>query len=760
METKPSNFPLPTAALEHAGQIHSQTFKQAATADLTRAFFTMSFDKTKVMRNAERFLSQGKIRAAIAEYKRIVENDPKDFSTLNILGDLHIKNSDKAEGVDCFTQVAEHYSRQGFSQKAIAIYNKISRLQPGSMEVSAKLAQLYQSKGSVAEARAHYNALAENYQRKGQKYEALSVWKQIAELDPNNTEIYLKIADACWQEEQFDEAAESFTEAGLRFLDQKKYEAALSAFQKSLEVKKNYLRALNGLIQAQIGAGYSDEAARTLENILKEQPFNRDILYLLADCYIDMNAPADAERAIVNLVEQEPANYPKFLELVKLYLKNNDLDSAARILSLSAEHLLVGGQAEDFLNWTNEILAQNPEQIEALRLLVRYHGWQRDANALKASLERLAETAHAVGAVEDEGYALSQLVMIAPQEADFARRLHELNAAHGIENAAVQLEAEAETESAPVEIPQFENFADDDENDAGGYGEYDFSGDSLDDSAQAASGENDLESAAKQFDFYDADGAQPEAANEVFEAANLRLVPGETTLSDELKLQREIESVEFYIAQGYTDLARKSLLELESEFGSRDEFAGLHLKMDDSFGAMQAEEKRSKEKEIEGSEPPKTAAHFETLDELKAEFDASETVVESGDYETHYHLAIAYREMGLMEDSIREFQNALTFVRIDDGTRRFFQCSNLLGHCFVEKQMPNLALMWFQRSLETPDLNAEERLALYYEVASAYESGGELEKALEYFERLYAEDVDFRGVSQRLDRLRENLRAM
>ncbi len=80
----------------------------------------MSFDKTKVMRNAERFLSQGKIRAAIAEYKRIVENDAKDFSTLNILGDLHIKNSDKTEAVACYMQVAEHYSRQGFSQKAIA----------------------------------------------------------------------------------------------------------------------------------------------------------------------------------------------------------------------------------------------------------------------------------------------------------------------------------------------------------------------------------------------------------------------------------------------------------------------------------------------------------------------------------------------------------------------------------------------------------------------------------------------------------------
>ena len=76
----------------------------------------MSFDKTKAMRSAERYLSQGKIRAAISEYKQIVEQDQKDFSTLNMLGDLHVKNSDKKEAIACFFRVADHYGKQGFSQ--------------------------------------------------------------------------------------------------------------------------------------------------------------------------------------------------------------------------------------------------------------------------------------------------------------------------------------------------------------------------------------------------------------------------------------------------------------------------------------------------------------------------------------------------------------------------------------------------------------------------------------------------------------------
>src|SRR5687768_14809248 len=140
----------------------------------------MSFDKIKAMRSAERFLSQGKIRSAINEYKRVVEENPKDFSTLNIMGDLYVKNSENKEAVECFQLVAEHYYGQGFANKAIAIYSKISKLQPDSLDVTGKLAELYKMRGSFAEAREQYSRLAENFQKKGKKIEALGVWKQIA----------------------------------------------------------------------------------------------------------------------------------------------------------------------------------------------------------------------------------------------------------------------------------------------------------------------------------------------------------------------------------------------------------------------------------------------------------------------------------------------------------------------------------------------------------------------------------------------------
>src|SRR5437867_1198331 len=99
----------------------------------------MSFDKAKAMRSAERYVAQGKIRSAIDEYKAVVDNDPRDIATLNMLGDLYAKSAEHKKAVHCYMEVADHYNKQGFAQKAIAVYNKIARAQPDSIEVSAKL---------------------------------------------------------------------------------------------------------------------------------------------------------------------------------------------------------------------------------------------------------------------------------------------------------------------------------------------------------------------------------------------------------------------------------------------------------------------------------------------------------------------------------------------------------------------------------------------------------------------------------------------
>jgi tetratricopeptide (TPR) repeat protein len=744
----------------------------------------MSFDKIKAMRNAERFLAQGKIRAAINEYKRVVESDPKDFSTLNMLGDLYAKASDTQEAVKCFNQVAEHYGKQGFAQKAIAIYNKISRLSPESLEISAKLAELYHMKGSVAEARSHYTALAEQYQRKGNKAEALSVLKQIAQLDQNNADIHLKIADTCLQENQPDEAATAFIEAGIRLSAKKQFESAITAFSKGLDIRPNDLNGLKGVVKAQINLGYTDEAAKTLEQVLEKEPFNREVIFLLVDCYLDTNNPQDAERIVIQLVEREPANYLKLLDVVKSYLKEGDLEAATRILSMTSEHLLVGGQAQEFEKWINEILARNPEHVEALRLLVHLRGWQRDEAELRESLERLSEAARLNDSIENERYALTQLVLMLPHETNYAQRLQEINETYGF------VEVPIVYQPSPLGLANdtagFESFASED-----GPTEFNVNSEGMivdyaTFTPDESFGNGSSNGGSKEFSFAE-ESAPAEAVEDYSQIAidsHSFAINTEENSDRELdrfesaRLQQELESVEFYLSQGYLDLAAQSLDLLESELGKRPEIDAFRQKLNSNgasaetpavaapeismpeismpevteFVIAEPEAAPAATAEVAADEPKA----FDILDDFRNELglEESEATDESGDYETHYHLGIAYKEMGLMEDSIREFQDAVNLVSPGDGTRRYFLCCNLLGHCFMEKQMPNLALMWYKRCLDSGNLNPDERQGLRYEIANAYEAGGEMQKAIEYFEEIYVENVDYRDVAERIKFLR------
>lgn len=671
----------------------------------------MSFDKAKAMRNAERYVAQGKIRSAIAEYRGVVDNDPRDIATLNMLGDLYAKNSEKRDAVNCYMLVAEHYNTQGFAQKAIAVYNKISRIQPDSIDVSVKLAELHTIKGSLSEARGHYTTLAEHYQKQGRRLEALAMYKQIAMLDPNNPAVCMSLAESYLREGQKDESVEAFAEAGARYSRQNKHEDAIKALMKGFDIKATDLRILNGLVKSQTALGRAAKAVSLLEEILENEPYNRDVLYLLIECCLDSQNAAGAEKAVLKLVEIEPANYGRFLDLIRVYLNANDLASAARILSMSSEYLLAGGQADECGKWINEILERDPAQLTGLRVLIRYNSWLKDENGFRLALERLSKAAAGKGSVDDERFALTQLAVIRPHEARFRDRLDEINAEHGYADTGIDEELLME-QFAPADEP-------------------------CDDGAKV--GLNGHKAGSEPI------SADLERNGETVEASVVETESGFEITG----VQKELDSIIFYIENDYNHLAEKALAGLARQYGDRPEFAELRRKI----GA---------ELEVQ---PAPSAPEHPTIEVVDAEFVASglgineirsEFGIDAGeesedeDFETHYHLAVAYQEMGLMEEAIREFQDAISLTEPNDGTRRFFHCSNLLGHCFFQKGMANHAITWIRRSLETPDISDEEHHGLWYELALAYEAAGEEENAARYFERIYAENVDFRDVGERV----------
>jgi tetratricopeptide (TPR) repeat protein len=131
---------------------------------------------------------------------------------------------------------------------------------------------------------------------------------------------------------------------------------------------------------------------------------------------------------------------------------------------------------------------------------------------------------------------------------------------------------------------------------------------------------------------------------------------------------------------------------------------------------------------------------------------------EEEDLETHYNLGIAFREMGLLDEAISEFQKV---AKAAENGRKFpyvMQCYTLLGLAFMDRAQPSIAAMWYERALRLPGVETESILALRYDLGVAQESAGESDAALKSFSQVYAVNIDYRDVGERIAALQKTTR--
>lgn len=817
----------------------------------------MGFDKAKAISAAEKYLAQGKIPSAITEYRRIVERDPNDYSALNTLGDLYARTKKTPEAIECFERVADHYREQGFTPKAIAVYKKISRLDPNLPVIAQRLAVLYEQQGHFVEAREQYLIIADAYARAGQTRHSLEALRRSADLEPNNVEIRLRLGDGFLKEGLREEAADAFTEAGERLLARGNAQWALDAYTQAYKVRPLNHAVLHGMVAAHSLLGASDEAASVLEQAVAEEPRDVELRAMLSRAYLEAEDAPAAERATVALVELEASNYPQLFEVARLYLQRGDTNAAVGVLARVTEPALAGRQEQKLLGLLNEALARDPEQIEALRLLLRIYTWQRDDDRMRVTLERLAEAAQTHNLPGEERRALEHLVRLVPFDQSYHERLSELGEApEGEEEetatwyeppiaeevaAPPPSQSAPPTESAPVakEVPAFENVFESSGGDAfadtfvdageatpanvstsGGATEFEWNSVAMPEAEAQQSAEpaavtidpnssfadlNEDLNGAGQSGWSPAVNAKPipfeaaELGGSSFEESGLAPEKGSGEGRVKLLLAQELESVDYYLAQGYTDIARDTLDMLERQYGAHEEIgkrrrqlpeeadksgvlstaSGLTSNEFESFAPVEeaaeeveisehlfidtaavmtdatTEEEPAPIVEATPAPPPPDAPGLnhelaDMFDEFRDEVEGNEPPASTADYETHYNTGLAYREMGLVDQAVEELQAAIALAAPMDGTPRYLQCCNLLGHCFMQNNMPRPAAMWFKKGLDTPGHTDDEYQALRYELGTAYEQMGDLERAIEIFSEVYGMDVNYRGVAAKL----------
>lgn len=118
--------------------------------------------------------------------------------------------------------------------------------------------------------------------------------------------------------------------------------------------------------------------------------------------------------------------------------------------------------------------------------------------------------------------------------------------------------------------------------------------------------------------------------------------------------------------------------------------------------------------------------------------------VDDEDFDSHYDLGVAYREMGLIDEAVAEFQKALR------GATQRIRAYEALGQCFIDRAEYDVAITVLSRALREPGLEDDDLIAVLYLLGYAAEESGQTRDAAAYYQRVFAIDIDFRDVGERL----------
>src|SRR3984957_4463997 len=330
--------------------------------------FGFGFNKQKVLSAAEKFVQQGKLQNAIAEYDKILKHDANDLTVNNTIGDLYARLGDNAKAIECFKKVGDAYAAQGFTVKGIAMYKKITKITP-SVDGSLKLAELYTQQGLFNDARAQYLQVAEDFMKNGDLDQAVRLFQKVLEMDPENVPMRIKLAEVYVRLGKKKEAWEIF-----------------SAAAESLRAR-----------------GSAAAAEDVLKRMMALDPGNGQVLLMRGRAALESDNPKSA----IEYLEKAPdldSHADGLRDLLKAYLQIGNSKQATPI----AEKLLTVHNDPEGLFLLAEGCTRLGQHLEALDI------YSRHADRLLATdATKLLTSLHAmITHVRDDANALDTLLLL------------------------------------------------------------------------------------------------------------------------------------------------------------------------------------------------------------------------------------------------------------------------------------------------------------------------------------------------------------
>jgi len=641
-----------------------------------------------------------------------------------------------------YERAANLYAEYGFPNNAIALCNKVLRNAPSRTHVYLRLAQLMVERGLVAQAKQNLLEYAERMQKSGKTDEAFRALKEFADLSPDNEEIRLLLAEqlkgAARTAEAREQLAKLFAEA---------------------EASGDKRRSRATLMNIKAIDPDFDPSKAPKTKVTERRQKTSDLVFLdLDDEYRTEEAP--------EAVEEEPAAAAPAEELVVEPTAFGEVEPATPdeglfIETTALEEAEAAAEVEpvEGLDVQREFEAPPVEGLEVER-----------TSLVEEEPEKVAEPEPAGprGTIEVPDLDLGEVELDAVGL--------ELDEAVVEEDLAVAAEeTPAVEEYQPADIPTLEGQVADNPDDP--Y-RHVLLGEALIEAGQRERGLEELDIAVGMFETAEKWKDVARVVSEI-----LRLEPNSVRHH-----QKRVEGAfrandKQGMADAYLGLAKawcrggsveraelvfKRVLEFDPDNAealsalaslvpeepaapAAPEAAAAPAAGGDyvDLGALifgEEEVERDTRMRIEDEEP--TGDEEKDFADMLSQFKRGiEANIGDEDWQAHYDLGVAFKEMGLIDEAIAEFQKAL---RSPAGRLR---TAEALGACFYDKGQFSVSATVMRRAVDTDPAGDEAKIALLYWLGRCEEEMGRTGEALSWFQRVFALDIRFQDVADRVERL-------
>jgi len=753
-------------------------------------------DKNKVIESAAKLIAKGAFDKAVKEYQRVLEMDPDDVRVLQKLAELYQKMNRKAEAADCFEKVAKTYSQQGFYLKAVALYKQVLKVIE-RVEVNIKLAELYQQLGLVGDATKEWQTVASHYEKSGDTKSSLDTLKKLVDLDPDNVAARIRLGEQYARQDNLIEAVAELRRAAQYLQRNGRHDDYLRVAERISHLDQADVSLAKELAEQYLSRGDSKRALAKLQICFKANPRDLGTLQMLAKAFQELGqvsktvsvlkelarvhldagrtddarktwtqardlAPDDPEvLASLKSIDNGTAVRPKAAEPVRAAPPPKVVapppppkvvappPPPARTASPPAAAAPPARPASAPVPAARPspppasagvsapvTMAQVPKLLKETEVYVKYGLHDKAQEHLKRIFsvdpdnidahEKAKLVALAQGRTEDAVATLTTMLRLCAQKRDprvdaVRAELKKLGSPAAPAGKA-QVEEELELEEAPLEVETLATESEIELTPAAEEEEELLEAEPvLEAEPEAAEGDDGFAGDLAEADFFISSGLVDDA-RAILEAITLASPDHPGAMERLRKLEKGAKAAA-PAAEDHDDLAAELAAELAAAgMQSVDEDKPLDGDVLESFQVPAQE----------------------VLGEFRARL---QEVVRPEDVQTHYDLGIAYKEMGLLDEAVAEFEVAL---RHGGGTRAA-DCLTMLGLCELERGNAEAAVGHFQQGLELEDLAPPARHALQFELGAAYEAQGLGAEALEQYQAIQAEDGSFRDVADRVE---------